>query len=163
MCSLSSIRPYLLWDKFVVIHYRKARNPDEFPFCMVIYLWIHDQIFHLEAWCVIICTLWPISSSDSPVRSTSASIFAAMSPLPPKDSGPNIRTSGKCYANNYRYRKHADCSSSLKLKKCKNLEVKDNDEQLVQVLNHSTSADLRLGWPHKVLEQHQKLYLLRNK
>ena len=91
LAQFSSIRPYLLWDKFVVIHYRKARNPDEFPFCMIIYLWIHDHIFRLEAWCEIIYTLWPISSSDSPVRATSASIFAAMSPLPPKDSGPNIR------------------------------------------------------------------------
>ena len=45
--------------------------------------------------------------------------------------------SGKCYANNYRYRMPADCSSSLKLKKGKNLEVqvgKDNDELLVLVL-----------------------------
>jgi hypothetical protein len=25
---------YLLWIKFMIIHYRKARNPNEFPFCM---------------------------------------------------------------------------------------------------------------------------------
>ena len=41
--------------------------------------------------------------------------------------------SRKCYANDYRYRTPADCSSSLKLKKGKNLEVqvgKDNDDEL---------------------------------
>jgi hypothetical protein len=38
-----------------------------------------------------ICTLRPISSSDSPVREISASILAPKSPTPPIDSGPKRR------------------------------------------------------------------------
>ena len=36
-------------------------------------------------------TLGPISSAESPVRATSASIFALISPSPPKYSGPKRR------------------------------------------------------------------------
>ena len=35
MSSISSNRSYLLWGKFIIIHYRKARNSNEFPFRMV--------------------------------------------------------------------------------------------------------------------------------
>ena len=89
--SNSSDRPYLLREKFVVIHHREARNPNEFPFWMVYgNLWIQITIVHLEAlW--EICTLWPISSSDSSLRLTSASIFAQKSPRPPIDFGPKKR------------------------------------------------------------------------
>ena len=37
------------------------------------------------------CTLQPISSSDSPVRAVSASILAPISPTPPKYSGLKLR------------------------------------------------------------------------
>jgi hypothetical protein len=36
------------------------------------------------------CTLGPISASDSPVRAVSASILAPISPVPPIDSGPKV-------------------------------------------------------------------------
>jgi hypothetical protein len=38
-----------------------------------------------------ICTLGPISSSDSPVRTVAASVLALISPTPPIDSGPKLR------------------------------------------------------------------------
>ena len=87
----SSNKPYLLREKFVVIHCRKARNPNDFPFRMIQYLWNTRSLSPSRSMIRYIRTLGPISSSDSPVRATSASIFALISPEPPIDSGPKRR------------------------------------------------------------------------
>ena len=48
---VSSSRPYIvvLREKFVVMHDRKARNPNEFPFGMVEYLYYTNHLVRLDA------------------------------------------------------------------------------------------------------------------
>ena len=136
MCSISSIRPYLLWDKFVVIHYRKARNPDEFPFYGNISL---DTRSNIPPRSMMWDSMYLMTNLIIGQPSTSNLCINFRSNV--SFTSQRFRTkythnvpSGKCYANNYRYRTPADCSCSLKLKKGKNLEVqvgKDNDDELL--------------------------------
>ena len=50
--SVSSIMPYhdLLREEFVIMHHRKSRNLNDFPFCAVKYLWRYKiTLVRLEA------------------------------------------------------------------------------------------------------------------
>ena len=151
--SVSSIMPYhdLLREEFVIMHHRKSRNLNDFPFCAVKYLWRYKiTLVRLEA-------AWYEIIGDIHIRTNfvggqpSSSYLCISFCFKISCTSDRFRTKitydrpcrERC-GRNYRHRMTADCSSILQLKKAEGLgeQVERDSDELLQFPWLSTVVEL---------------------